>query len=68
MPGIKPTEGRWVLKGRERVRFEVGPYDRGKTLLIEPGLGCSTYLGGTGSDYGHNAAIDASVGGAKVTV
>jgi hypothetical protein len=54
------VDGRWVLKGRNRVGFEVGSYDRRKTLVIDPALSYSTYLGGSGSDYGYNMAIDAS--------
>jgi hypothetical protein len=54
------VEGRWVMKGGNRVGFEVGTYDRRKTLVIDPALSYSTYLGGAESDYGTSVAVDAS--------
>lgn len=54
------VDGRWVLKGKNRVGFEVGSYDRRKTLVIDPALSYSTYLGGSDVDNGFNMAIDAS--------
>lgn len=42
--------GKFVLQGNNQVRFEVGPYDRSRELIIDPVLTYSTYLGGTGSE------------------
>ncbi len=59
-------DGYWVLKGGNRVGFEVAAYDSSKTLVIDPALSYSTYLGGTGTDGAFGVAIDAS-GNAYVT-
>lgn len=55
-------KGRYRLLEGNRVRFEVGRYDRGKALIIDPILSYSTYLGGSssGSDYGMGIAVDSS--------
>src|SRR5712692_7196938 len=52
--------GRYVLTGRREVSFEVGPYDRTQTLVIDPTLIYSTYLGGGGDDLGSSIAVDGS--------
>jgi hypothetical protein len=44
------VDGRFVLQGRDRVGFEVGEYDRSRTLVIDPVLSFSTYLGGSGGE------------------
>src|SRR3989338_2936540 len=62
----RPVEGRYALKRRGRVGFEVGEYDRGRPLVIDPALIYSTYLGGSGSDYAKGIAVD-STGSAYVT-
>lgn len=49
-----------------RVAFQVGEYDRNRTLVIDPILRYSTLLGGGGDDYGMGIAIDAT-GSAYVT-
>jgi hypothetical protein len=46
--------------GIQEVRFQVGAYDRSRQLVIDPSLSYSSYLGGTGDDYGNAIAIDAS--------
>ena len=44
--------GRFELRGSEKneVGFEIGAYDRSQTLIIDPVLVYSTYLGGSGNE------------------
>ncbi|PYM24538.1 MAG: hypothetical protein DMD78_08645 [Candidatus Rokuibacteriota bacterium] len=42
-----PVDGRFTLHGR-RVAFDVGDYDRGRPLVIDPVVTYSTYLSGAG--------------------
>jgi hypothetical protein len=56
----------YVLKGHNRVGFEVPDYDPRATLVIDPSLYYSTYLGGNGGDTGNAIALD-SLGDAYVT-
>jgi len=51
--------GSFVRERNGEVRFRVGRYDRGRTLVIDPVLRYSTYLGGTGNDKGYAIAVDA---------
>ena len=50
--------GRYVLRGRRRVGFEVARYDTRRPLVIDPVLSYSTYLGGSGADAGHAIAVE----------
>jgi hypothetical protein len=56
--GRKPVDGRFVLMGRRSVGFRVGPYDMKGTLVVDPVLSYSTYLGGTAMDMGYSLAVD----------
>jgi hypothetical protein len=56
---------RYVLKDKNRVGFEVADYDLRRPLFIDP-LVYSTYLGGSGTDFGTGIAVDSS-GNAYVT-
>ena len=52
-------DGRYALRGKNTIGFEVAAYDEGKPLVIDPVLlGYSTYLGGSGNDYGNGIAVD----------
>ncbi len=46
----RPVKGRFVLRSTNEVGFEIGDYDRSRTLVIDPVLVYSTYLGGTGAE------------------
>ena len=50
--------GRYVLKGRGGVGFEVGPYDKTRPLVIDPVFEYATFLGGAGDDRGLGVAVD----------
>jgi hypothetical protein len=50
--------GRFVLLARDRVGFEVGDYDRSKSLVIDPVLSYSTYLGGAGKEFMPSITVD----------
>ncbi|HEX8147525.1 MAG TPA: SBBP repeat-containing protein [Pyrinomonadaceae bacterium] len=50
----------YALDARGRVRFELGEYDRGRALVIDPVLLYSSYLGGAADDTGTSVAVDAS--------
>jgi Beta-propeller repeat/FG-GAP-like repeat len=58
--------GRYTLKGKREVGFEVGSYDTRESLIIDPVLRYSTYLGGNINDAGSGIAVDAA-GNAYVT-
>ena len=45
---------------RGELRFRIASYDRSRTLVIDPGLIWSTYLGGGGEDWGYAIALDAA--------
>jgi Beta-propeller repeat len=61
-----PVESRYVLEGKSGYGFALGGYDSARSLVIDPGLAYSTYLGGGGDDEGFGMALDAS-GSAYVT-
>ena len=64
--GVRQSvRGRYTLTGRTRAAFEVDAYDRARTLVIDPVLVYSTYLGGASEDYGFGIAVD-SAGSAYV--
>jgi hypothetical protein len=46
----KPVNGRFVLRAANEVGFEIADYDRSRTLVIDPVLVYSTYLGGSGNE------------------
>ncbi len=52
------VDGRFLLLAADTVGFEIGAYDRSKTLVIDPVLSYSTYLGGTGSEVFPTIAVD----------
>jgi len=60
------VESRFLLGRAGAFGFTVGSYDRGRPLIIDPGLIYSTYLGGSSDDNGFGIAVDAT-GNAYVT-
>lgn len=48
------------------VRIALGEYDPAQTLVIDPTLVYSTYLGGSGNEFGRKIAIDDSTGEAYI--
>jgi len=50
--------GGYVLKNAHAVGFQVAAYDVTKPLVIDPVLVFSSYLGGSGDDYGVDIAVD----------
>jgi Beta-propeller repeat len=57
---------RYLLRGGQQVGFEVAAYDPARPLVIDPVLGYSTYLGGTGADIAQGVDVDAA-GNAYIT-
>jgi len=62
----KPVAGKYVMRGANKVGFEVARYDTRQPLTIDPVLIYSTYLGGSGDDQAYAVAVD-SAGSAYVT-
>jgi len=58
--------GGYVLGETRSVSFKVAAYDRSRTLVIDPVLVYSTYLGGSSFDQGNGIAVD-TLGNAYVT-
>jgi len=52
--------GNFARRGKHRVGFSIGPYDRSRPLIIDPTLVYSTYLGGSYADTGKAIAVDSS--------
>lgn len=50
--------GRCVLRGPDRVGFQVDACDASAPLVIDPTLSFSSYLGGSGADYAYAVAVD----------
>jgi hypothetical protein len=44
------VKGHFVLRGGDEAGIAIGDYDRSRTLVIDPVLAYSTYLGGTGDE------------------
>ncbi len=48
---------RYLIKGRRNVEFKVGKHDPGRSLIIDPTLAYSTYLGGSNIDGANAIAV-----------
>jgi len=60
------VDAAFQVKSGNEVGLNLGAYDRGQELVIDPSLSYSTYLGGTAEDDAYAIAIDGS-GNAYVT-
>jgi len=60
------VDAAFQVKSGNEVGLNLGDYDRGQELVIDPSLSYSTYLGGTAEDDAYAIAIDGS-GNAYVT-
>ena len=54
----QPVAGRFVLRAANRVGFEIGSYDRGHELIIDPVLDFSSYFGGSGTETSPSVAVN----------
>src|SRR5208337_3994521 len=55
-----PVNGRFKLLTKTTVGFALGAYDTGRSLVIDPILVYSTYLGGSLEDEANAIAVDNS--------
>ena len=51
---------RYLVDAGPVIGFELGEYDRSQSLIIDPTLVFSTYLGGSGEDVGNSVVTDSS--------
>ena len=56
----KSIAGAWRLDRDGLLRFEIGPYDVRKPLVIDPVVIYSTYIGGSGNDFMRAVGADAA--------
>ncbi len=58
--GRQLVESNYVIHADGTLGFEVGDYDASQTLVIDPILDYSTFLGGLGTETAKDIAVDAS--------
>lgn len=59
-------EGSYTLLAKNEVGFKIGDYDTKKSLVIDPVMSYSTYLGGSNADFANAITVD-SAGNTYVT-
>jgi hypothetical protein len=64
--GREPVEARYVVRGRNRVSFRIGTYDRNRPLVIDPVVSYATFVGSPSSLEGIAITVDMA-GNAYVT-
>src|SRR5262249_3620787 len=47
-----------AANGKKKLSFELGPYDHSRTVIIDPVLDYSSYLGGGANDSGSGICVD----------
>ncbi len=52
--------GRFVIEGKRVVRFEIGSYDRNRTLVVDPTLTYATFIGVGGKTAARAIGMDAA--------
>jgi hypothetical protein len=57
---IHTVAGEYKLRNEREFGFCVAGYNHDYPLIIDPALAFSTYLGGSGNDYGYGVAVDSS--------
>ncbi|MBI5646950.1 MAG: hypothetical protein HY962_08445 [Ignavibacteriae bacterium] len=57
--GRRVVDGRFILEGHE-LRFDIRGAAAGETLVIDPSLSWSTYIGSAGNDYAGAVDVDPS--------
>ncbi len=58
--GREGVASQYVIHADGTVGFEVGTYDIGRELVIDPILSWTSYFGGTGTESAKDVAVDAS--------
>jgi uncharacterized protein (TIGR03437 family) len=58
--GLHSVAGRYVLRPHGEFGFEIGAYDRGRALVIDPVVIQATYFGGTHFDMVTGMTVDAA--------
>ena len=56
----QPVAGQYVIESPTQVGFSIGAYNPAYPLIIDPTLSYSTYLGGSGTEYGLGIAVDST--------
>jgi photosystem II stability/assembly factor-like uncharacterized protein len=62
----QPVEGGYAIRGEREIGFELGDYDAGRAVVIDPVLVYSTSIGGSSNDSANAVAVDAE-GSAYIT-
>ena len=60
MSGKQYIPGQYKLGTSGQISFKIGAYDSSKSLIIDPVLSYSTYLGGSSLDVGTRVAVDSA--------
>lgn len=55
----REVNGRYTMKNNHEFGFELADYDASRTLVIDPVLSYSTYLGGNNADQASDISVDA---------